>query len=207
MKPLQDIRIVSLEQYGAGPFGTLHLADLGAEVIKVEDPAAGGDVGRTSRPTQRVATRCSSRRSTATSARRPRPRDARWPGGLRGPRPGLGRRLLELARRRAGEAPDPLRRPVPPQRADRVLLAVGLRHDRATRCRTRLRLRLAGARRLDGPHRRARRPAGQERALSRRLLGRSRRSDQPARRGPRGRGATGAAWTATSASTTPPSGC
>jgi crotonobetainyl-CoA:carnitine CoA-transferase CaiB-like acyl-CoA transferase len=46
MKPLQDVRIVSLEQYGAGPFGSLHLADLGAEIIKVEDPAVGGDIGR-----------------------------------------------------------------------------------------------------------------------------------------------------------------
>ena len=46
MRPLEDIRILSLEQYGAGPFGSLHLADLGAEVIKVEDPRAGGDVGR-----------------------------------------------------------------------------------------------------------------------------------------------------------------
>jgi crotonobetainyl-CoA:carnitine CoA-transferase CaiB-like acyl-CoA transferase len=43
---LADIRIVAVEQYGAGPFGSLHLADLGAEVIKIEDPAAGGDVGR-----------------------------------------------------------------------------------------------------------------------------------------------------------------
>lgn len=46
MKPLADIRIIALEQYGAGPFGSVHLADLGAEVIKVEDPTAGGDVGR-----------------------------------------------------------------------------------------------------------------------------------------------------------------
>jgi crotonobetainyl-CoA:carnitine CoA-transferase CaiB-like acyl-CoA transferase len=46
MRPLADIRIASLEQYGAGPFGSVHLADLGAEVIKVEDPAVGGDVGR-----------------------------------------------------------------------------------------------------------------------------------------------------------------
>ena len=46
MRPLADIRILSLAQYGAGPFGTLHLADLGAEVIKVEDPRVGGDVGR-----------------------------------------------------------------------------------------------------------------------------------------------------------------
>ncbi len=46
MKPLEDVRIVALEQYGAGPFGTMHLADLGAEIIKIEDPAAGGDVAR-----------------------------------------------------------------------------------------------------------------------------------------------------------------
>ncbi|HVL80567.1 MAG TPA: CoA transferase [Actinomycetota bacterium] len=46
MKPLGDVRIVALEQYGAGPFGSLHLADLGAEVIKIEDPRTGGDVGR-----------------------------------------------------------------------------------------------------------------------------------------------------------------
>ncbi|MDF2978249.1 MAG: Formyl-CoA transferase [Actinomycetospora sp.] len=46
MRPLEDIRIVSLEQYGAGPFGSMHLAELGAEVIKLEDPDSGGDVGR-----------------------------------------------------------------------------------------------------------------------------------------------------------------
>ena len=44
--PLHDIRIVAVEQFGAGPWGTLQLADLGAEVIKIEDPSVGGDVGR-----------------------------------------------------------------------------------------------------------------------------------------------------------------
>ena len=44
--PLADVRIVALEQYGAGPFGSSHLAHLGADVIKVEDPGVGGDVGR-----------------------------------------------------------------------------------------------------------------------------------------------------------------
>ncbi|MGH3264018.1 MAG: CaiB/BaiF CoA transferase family protein, partial [Trebonia sp.] len=45
-RPLDDIRIIAVEQYGAGPWGSLHLADLGAEVIKIEDPSVGGDVGR-----------------------------------------------------------------------------------------------------------------------------------------------------------------
>jgi crotonobetainyl-CoA:carnitine CoA-transferase CaiB-like acyl-CoA transferase len=44
--PLADLRVLAVEQYGAGPWGTLQLADLGAEVIKVEDPSAGGDVSR-----------------------------------------------------------------------------------------------------------------------------------------------------------------
>ncbi len=44
--PLEGLRIISVEQYGAGPFGTQHLADLGAEVIKIENPRDGGDVGR-----------------------------------------------------------------------------------------------------------------------------------------------------------------
>ena len=48
--PLAGVRVVAVEQFGAGPFGTLLLSDLGAEVIKVEDPGAGGDVGRTVPP-------------------------------------------------------------------------------------------------------------------------------------------------------------
>ena len=44
--PLAGVRIVAVEQYGAGPFGTMYLADLGAEVIKIEDPGSGGDVSR-----------------------------------------------------------------------------------------------------------------------------------------------------------------
>jgi len=44
--PLAGLRIIAVEQYGAGPFATQHLADLGAEVIKIENPKEGGDIGR-----------------------------------------------------------------------------------------------------------------------------------------------------------------
>lgn len=43
--PLAGLRILSVEQYGAGPYGTMFLAQLGAEVIKIEPPQ-GGDTSR-----------------------------------------------------------------------------------------------------------------------------------------------------------------
>jgi crotonobetainyl-CoA:carnitine CoA-transferase CaiB-like acyl-CoA transferase len=43
--PLAGYRILSAEQYGAGPYGTMFLAQLGAEVIKIEQPMQGGKGG------------------------------------------------------------------------------------------------------------------------------------------------------------------
>jgi succinate---hydroxymethylglutarate CoA-transferase len=44
--PLAGVTVLAVEQYGAGPFGTMLLGDLGADVIKIENPHVGGDVGR-----------------------------------------------------------------------------------------------------------------------------------------------------------------
>jgi succinate---hydroxymethylglutarate CoA-transferase len=46
MLPLSGLRVLAVEQYGAGPFGTMFLADQGAEVIKIENPNDGGDMSR-----------------------------------------------------------------------------------------------------------------------------------------------------------------
>jgi crotonobetainyl-CoA:carnitine CoA-transferase CaiB-like acyl-CoA transferase len=46
MGPLSGVRILTLENFGAGPFGSMYLADLGAEVIKIENRATGGDASR-----------------------------------------------------------------------------------------------------------------------------------------------------------------
>jgi crotonobetainyl-CoA:carnitine CoA-transferase CaiB-like acyl-CoA transferase len=48
--PLQGVRVVSVEQFGAGPYGTMYLAQLGADVIKIENPATGGDLARRTGP-------------------------------------------------------------------------------------------------------------------------------------------------------------
>ena len=46
MLPLAGVKVIAVEQYGAGPFGTMFLADQGAEVIKIENPRDGGDMAR-----------------------------------------------------------------------------------------------------------------------------------------------------------------
>ena len=105
MLPLADVRILAVEQFGAGPWGTLQLADLGAEVIKIEDPAAGGDVGRYVPPFQEgehslfFETFNRNKKSVSLDLRHP---DAR--ARVRRPRARLRRRLLEPPRRPAAAA-------------------------------------------------------------------------------------------------------
>jgi crotonobetainyl-CoA:carnitine CoA-transferase CaiB-like acyl-CoA transferase len=44
--PLTGFRILAFEAFGAGPFASMYLADLGAEVIKIENRDQGGDATR-----------------------------------------------------------------------------------------------------------------------------------------------------------------
>jgi crotonobetainyl-CoA:carnitine CoA-transferase CaiB-like acyl-CoA transferase len=48
--PLAGVRVLTLENFGAGPFGSMYLADLGAEVVKIESRAQGGDATRSMGP-------------------------------------------------------------------------------------------------------------------------------------------------------------
>lgn len=49
-RPLQGVRVLTLEHFGAGPYATLLMAELGAEVIKVESLELGGDASRPTGP-------------------------------------------------------------------------------------------------------------------------------------------------------------
>jgi crotonobetainyl-CoA:carnitine CoA-transferase CaiB-like acyl-CoA transferase len=49
-RPLEGVRVLTLEHFGAGPYATLLMAELGAEVIKIESLEMGGDASRPTGP-------------------------------------------------------------------------------------------------------------------------------------------------------------
>lgn len=48
--PLEGVRVLTIEQYGAGPYCSMFMADMGADVIKIENPSTGGDFARDTGP-------------------------------------------------------------------------------------------------------------------------------------------------------------
>lgn len=50
MKPLEGVRILAVEHVGASPYGTMFLASLGADVVRIENAAGPGDPARRTGP-------------------------------------------------------------------------------------------------------------------------------------------------------------
>ena len=182
MLPLADVRILAVEQFGAGPWGTLQLADLGAEVIKIEDPAAGGDVGRYVPPFQEgehslfFETFNRNKKSLSLDLRHP---DAR----------GVFEDLVRVSdvvySNLRGDQPKRLRltyddlKTVNPRIVCCSLSGFGMTGPRASEGGYDYMMQgLAG---LDEPHRRSRGPADEERPLARRPLRRVCVGDRGAR--------------------------
>ena len=139
--PLADVRVLAVEQFGAGPWATLQLADLGAEVIKIEDPLSGGDVGRYVPPFQSgedslfFETFNREKKSVSLDLRRPESR-AVFEDLVRA-RTSSSRTCAATSPPGSGSGTSISR----DQPAHRLLLALGLRNDRPARRPGRLRLR------------------------------------------------------------------
>ncbi|MDX1522800.1 MAG: CoA transferase, partial [Anaerolineae bacterium] len=80
--PLAGIRVIDLSQNAPGPFCTMMLGDLGAEVIHIVNPARGGDFGYIPDDDPFIATRYQphdalmrNKRSLALNLKDPRGRD------------------------------------------------------------------------------------------------------------------------------------
>jgi len=48
--PLEGLRLIAIERFGAGPYGSGHFADMGADVIRIEHDGSGLDAARTVGP-------------------------------------------------------------------------------------------------------------------------------------------------------------
>ncbi len=159
--PLDGVRILAVSQFGAGPFGTQMLADLGADIIKIEDPGVGGDSARYVPPFQGEAD--SPYFQSFNRGKRSVSLNLRHPDGQ-----AVFHDLVRVSdavfNNARGDLPDKLGLTYAALREvnakNRLLLAHRLRAHRPARRRARLRLSGPGIRGLHGGDRRARRPPG-----------------------------------------------
>ena len=184
MLPLAGVRILAVEQYGAGPFGSMQLADMGAEVIKIENPSRG-------RRRQPVGRSVFSRRARQPFLPGVQPQQAfhhaepaRAGGAARAARSGGDRRCGagQSARRSAAAAGRDLRSVEVGQSAHRVRAPVGVWPRGQPRVLARLRLSDAGGGRLPVADRRTGSAAGAVRTVHRGHDGRRVCGDGAARR-------------------------
>ena len=209
MLPLDDVRVIAVEQYGAGPFGSVHLADLGADVIKIEDPRVGGDVGRYVPPYQ--SGEDSLFFETFNRNKRSVCLDLTTDGGPRRlPRPRARERrgLLEPARRHPREAGPDVRAPARTSNERIVCCSLtGFGTTGPRRAEPAYDYILQGLAGWMSTHRRAGRAAGEERAFR---SSTSRPASSPRSRSSSvctPRAGTESGWTATSRSSTSRSAC
>ena len=162
MLPLAGLRIIAVEQYGAGPFGSMMLADLGAEVIKIENPAEGGDVSRSVGPhffpdgdSHFFQAFNRNKKSLTLDLKHPQAARRAARAGAHG-----GRHLRQPARRPARDASGVTYAQLARvQSQDRLRASLRLRPRGSAQGLARLRLPDAGGGRIPLRHRRAGRPA------------------------------------------------